>query len=71
MINRNANLMNSDVELQTQSNIPRKINLINNLIWSCKLSEKLPALSESSSLDVAARSRGGQSLLGLLPVLAD
>lgn len=41
MINRNANLMNSDVELQTKSNIPRKINLINNLIWSRKLYEQL------------------------------
>lgn len=71
MINRNANLMNSDVESQTQSNIPRKINLINNLIWSCKLGEQLATLTESSSLDVAARSGGGQSLLGLQPVLAD
>lgn len=71
MINRNANLMNSDVESQTQSNIPRKINLINNLIWSCKLGEQLATLTESSSLDVAVRSGGGQSLLGLQPVLAD
>lgn len=44
--------MNSDGEMQTKSNIPRKINLINNLIWSVKLWEQSTALPNSAFSDV-------------------
>lgn len=53
--------MNSDFEMQTESYVPQKINLVGNLIWSFQLWEQCPALTKSVFSDAQLMESGHPS----------